>query len=79
MLNGMKEPTSSAENTDYETFAVRPDQDHIDLVDLAGTMYDSMNADQDDSEMNYDFGEDVIWSDKTINVSHLQLRWENMF
>ena len=70
-LNSMKEPVSSAGDLDYENFAVRPDQEHTDLVDLATTMYNTIDNDRDSSEMNYFYGEEMNWSDREIDVSQI--------
>ena len=69
LLYKMKEPTSTANDIDYDTFSVKPDQDTIDLVDLASTIYKSFDEDRDTQGINYDYGIDKNWSERTVDVS----------
>ena len=65
----MKEPTATANDIDYDTFSVKPDQDTIDLVDLASTIYKSFDKNRDTQGINYDYGIDKNWSERTVDVS----------
>ena len=65
----MKETTATANDIDYDTFSVKPDQDTIDLVDLASTIYKNFDKNNDNHGMNYNYGIEKNWSERTINVS----------
>jgi hypothetical protein len=65
----MVEPTSKSENVDYNNFAVLPDQDTIDLVDLANSIYNNLEDDKDADAWNYDYGENYDWSKRAVEVS----------
>ena len=65
----MKEPTTNDKDIDYGTFTVKPDQDHQDLVDLAGSIYHKYNDDNDSGDMNYDYGLEYDWTKRTVQVS----------
>ena len=69
LLYKMKEPTATANDIDYDTFSVKPDQDTIDLVDLASTIYKSFDENRDTQGINYDYGIDKNWSERTVDVS----------
>jgi len=66
---GMKEPTSKNNDIDYDSFAVVPDQDLQDLVNIAGTMYDIYDAKDDTCGINYDYGKEYDWSQRSVEVS----------
>lgn len=68
MFKGVKPPTASGNDLDYNTFSVRPDQDIIDLVDLAGTIFKNIDDIPDSSEMNYDYGVGHTWSTQAVKV-----------
>jgi hypothetical protein len=66
---GMIEPTSKVEVIDYNNFSVLPDQDIIDLVDLANGIYSNLDEEDHDSDAwNYDYGEDHDWSTRKVEV-----------
>ena len=44
----MKEPTTRANDTDYENFSEKLDEEHLELVALAGTIY----SDYDETKEN---------------------------
>jgi len=66
---GMKEPLSKNNDIDYDTFSVKPDQDLMDLVELASTMYDVYDAQDDTCGIKYDYGTDFDWSQRSVEVS----------
>lgn len=69
---GMKETTTSQNDVDYDTFSIRPeriDQEIVDLVDLASSIYNKAGDTGDSDGMNYDYGEDRDWSERSIEVS----------
>lgn len=67
---GMIEPTSKGELIDYNNFSVLPDQDTIDLVDLANGIYTNLDEEDNDIEAwNYDYGESHDWSRRKVEVS----------
>ena len=66
---GMKEPISSANDMDYDTFTIKADQDHIDLVALASTIYKNYDEEKESCSMNFDYGLDKDWSQRTVEVS----------
>ena len=65
----MKEPLSKNNDIDYDTFSVKPDQDLMDLVELASTMYDVYDAQDDTCGIKYDYGTDFDWSQRSVEVS----------
>ena len=63
----MVEPTSKAELIAYTNFSVLPDQDIIDLVDLANGIYSNNNEEDHDTEYwNYDYGEMFDWTKRPL-------------
>jgi hypothetical protein len=64
---GMKETINSANDIDYGSFAMKADQEIVDLVDLANIIYRKYDE-NDDREGNYDFGMDKDWSQKFVEV-----------
>ena len=66
---GMKEPTSSLNNFDYDTFAVRPDSEVEDLVGVVSTLYKQYSESNDDDFEKYDYGLERNWSVPTVQVS----------
>jgi hypothetical protein len=60
---------------DYDTFTFKPDQEHIDLVDLASSIYKNYDDQTDDAGMTYDYGDDNYnWSDRSNEVSDDEIR-----
>ena len=67
----MKEPTSNCNDIDYDSFTIKPDQDHQDLVELAGSIYHNYDEEKDSGDMNYDYGLEHNWSEQFVEVSLL--------
>ena len=70
---GMKEPTSTANDMDYDTFAVKQDQDLVDLVDLASTIYNNYDETNETCGMSYDYGDNKDWTERTVEVSWIEM------
>ena len=64
----MKQPVSTANHTDYDNFAMRPDEDIADLVELSTRLYSSYDGDKDGGGMDYDFGLEKDWSERRVEV-----------
>ena len=69
---GMIDPTLKGTHVIYDNFTVPPDQDTVDLVDLAGTLYKNMDDELDTCGMKYDYGKDYDWSERSIEVSYMR-------
>ena len=67
----MKEPTSNCNDIDYDSFTIKPDQYHQDLVELAGSIYHNYDEEKDSGDMNYDYGLEHNWSEQFVEVSLL--------
>jgi hypothetical protein len=70
---GMKEPTSSLNNFDYDTFAVRPDSEVEDLVGVVSTLYNQYSESNDEDSEKYDYGLERNWNEPTVQVSKFSL------
>jgi hypothetical protein len=62
------EPTSNCAEMDYDSFALKPDQENQDLVDIAGTIYKNYDGEDNDGTMAYDFGGDFDWTSRAVQV-----------
>jgi hypothetical protein len=70
MAIGMIEPTTKNDNVDYNNFTVLPDQDTLDLVELANGIYNNnANESENDDAWNYEYGEDYDWTIRSVKVS----------
>ena len=64
----MREPTTRANETDYENFCEKPDEEIMELVALAGTIYSDYDETKDNG-MSYDYGIETDWSQRSVDVS----------
>jgi hypothetical protein len=64
----MREPTTRANDTDYENFSEKPDEEHLELVALAGTIYSDYDETKENG-MSYDYGLETDWSQRSVDVS----------
>ena len=64
----MREPTTRANETDYENFCEKPDEEIMELVALAGTIYSDYDETKENG-MSYDYGIDTDWSQRSVDVS----------
>jgi hypothetical protein len=51
---------------DYDSFLLKPDQDHVDLVDLSTSIYSAYYSGKDEEANNFYYGLQLDWSARAL-------------